>query len=72
MRAKDFFDSEIKDNSFKGHYLNQITKFSVDFNCDTNRKRTSHQEIRKIGIVNFVKELHRNIASKKVSELNLT
>lgn len=72
MRAKDFFDSEIKDNSFKGHYLNQITKFSVDFNCDTYRKRTSHQEIRKIGIVNFVKELHRNIASKKVSELNLT
>lgn len=72
MEAKDFFNSEIKDNSFNGYSLNLITNLNVDFYCDTYRKRTSHQEIRRKGIVDFIKALHRNIANKKISELNLT
>ncbi len=72
MNAKEFFNSEIKDNSSNGYSLNKISDLNTDFYCNTyHRKRTTHYEIRKNGIVSFVKELHKKIANKTLSELNL-
>ena len=72
MNAKDFFNSEIKDNSFNGYSLNKLSDFNIDFYCNTYRKHTSHYEIRKNGIVAFIKELHKKLANKSLSELNLS
>jgi 5-methylcytosine-specific restriction endonuclease McrBC regulatory subunit McrC len=72
MNAKDFFNSEIKDNSYNGYSLNAISNLNIDFYCDTYRIRRSHSDIRKKGIVDFVNKLHRNLATKNLSELNLS
>ncbi|WP_457618886.1 5-methylcytosine restriction system specificity protein McrC [Lutibacter sp.] len=72
MNAKEFFNYEIKDNSFNGYSLNTISNLNIDFYCDTYRKHSSHLAIRKNGIVNYVNELYRNLADKKLSELNIS
>lgn len=72
MKAQDFFNFKIKDNSLNGYPLHRISDLNVDFYCNTYRKHTSHQEIRKTGIANFIKELHSQLASKNLSELNFS
>jgi 5-methylcytosine-specific restriction enzyme subunit McrC len=71
MKAKDYFQNSIKDNCYYGTSVNTIVDFSTDFNCDTYYKQYK-TPIRKEGIRNFILELHRILATRKLSELNIS
>jgi len=70
MNAKDFFQNGICDNNYQGYSLNSV-ELNVDFYCDTYRKWYPEYD-RKVGLQKFLYEIHKIIASKKLSELNIT
>jgi len=71
MNAKKFFLDSIHDNNYQGISLvdNVDPKWEDDI---FHNKKRNKEKFRKEGISNFLKELHRKIANKKISELNLT
>jgi 5-methylcytosine-specific restriction enzyme subunit McrC len=71
MNAKDFFQNGIKDNCYEGLRLaDQIeTSWQDDIFHDKNRYK---ENFRKPGIANFLTELYHIIASKKLSDINIT
>ncbi len=70
MNAKEFFLNHIKDNNYQGINLADYIKPSWGDDIFHNKKRNK-AKFRKEGIANYLKELHKEIANKKLSELNL-
>ena len=71
MNAKNFFQDFIKDNNYQGINLVDYIQPSWEDDIFHNRKRYK-EKYRKEGISNYLKELHRNLANKNLSELNLS
>jgi len=71
MNAKIFFQDFIKDNNYQGINLSDFIQPSWEDDIFHNRKRNK-EKFRKEGISNYLKELHRKLAYKNLSELNLS
>ena len=71
MNAKKFFQDSIHENNYQGMYLADYVYPTWEDDIFHNKKRNK-EKFRKEGISNYLKELHRKIANKKISELNLT
>ncbi len=71
MKATDFFLKEIKDNNYSG--INIANNINPTWQDDIfHDKKRNKEKFRKEGITNFVKELHQEIASKNLLELNIS
>lgn len=71
MDAKHFFQNFIADNNYQGISLNMAIQPSWHDDVFHNRKRNK-ENFRREGISNFINELYRNLASKNLSELNIS
>lgn len=70
MDAKYFFQNSIKDNNYNGYAPNNL-EINCDFFCDSYKKRYK-EDVRKIGISNFIRAVHKLIASKNLSEFDIS
>lgn len=71
MDAKYFFQNFIADNNYQGISLSKSIQPSWQDDIFHNRKRNK-ENFRRVGISNFINELYRNLASKNLSELNIS
>lgn len=71
MNATKFFQDFIKDNNYQGINLGDYIQPTKEDDIFHNKKRYK-ETFRKEGISNYLKELHKKIANKNLSELNLS
>jgi 5-methylcytosine-specific restriction enzyme subunit McrC len=73
MKASDFFKSHIRDNNYSGYNLGAIDTglHQEQFFCEIDNESALSTGHRKQGIVRFISEIHKLIASKKISDLGI-
>lgn len=70
MNAKYFFQNSIKDNNYNGYAPNNL-ELNCDFFCDSYKKWYK-EDVRKKGISDFIRAVHKLIASKNLSEFDIS
>ena len=71
MNAKEFFQNGIKDNNYQG--LRLVEKIQTSWKDDIFHNKSRYKDkFRKPGIAGFVTNLYDEIASKKLSDLNIS
>lgn len=71
MNAKEFFQNFINDNNYKGLSLDYSINPTWQDDVFHNKKRNK-EKFRKEGIADFINDLYRNLASKNLSEFDIS